>query len=74
MDYLSNSVLRTVVVDRTGLDGMFALTLEWSPKQASTGPEPIIAALRDQLGLNLRVEIAPVDVVVIDHVERPTLN
>jgi uncharacterized protein (TIGR03435 family) len=72
--YLSNDVLRTVVVDRTGLSGMFALTLEWSPRQASAGPEPITAALRDQLGLTLTLERAPVDVVVVDHVERPKLD
>jgi uncharacterized protein (TIGR03435 family) len=66
--YLSNDVLRT------GLDGMFALTLEWSPGQTSAGPAPIVEALRDQLGLTLTLERAPVDVVVIDHVERPKLD
>jgi uncharacterized protein (TIGR03435 family) len=72
--YLSNDVLRTVVVDRTGLEGMFALTLEWSPGQAAAGPAPIVAALRDQLGLTLTLERAPADVIVIDHVDRPKLD
>jgi uncharacterized protein (TIGR03435 family) len=72
--YLSNDVLRTVVVDRTGLNGMFALTLEWSPGRASAGAESIIAALQDQLGLTLTLQRAPADVVVIDHVERPKLD
>jgi bla regulator protein blaR1 len=72
--FLSNNVLRTVVVDRTGLQGMFALTLEWPAEAPATGPAPIIAALRDQLGLNLTVERAPVDVIVVDHVERPALD
>jgi uncharacterized protein (TIGR03435 family) len=74
VNYLSTSVLRTVVVDRTGLDGMFALTVEWSPGGPSTAPEPVISALRDQLGLDLRLERAAVDVLVIDHVERPTVD
>jgi uncharacterized protein (TIGR03435 family) len=72
--YLSSDVLRAVVVDRTGLDGMFALTLEWSPGRTPIGPEPVAAALRDQLGLTLTLEQAPADVVVVDHVERPKLD
>jgi len=70
VQYMARTVVRTVIEDRTGLDGMFALTLEWS----SDRPSSIFTALEQQLGLRLQSERGPVDVVVIDHVEQPTLN
>jgi uncharacterized protein (TIGR03435 family) len=61
-----------VVVDRTGLDGRFDVDLEWSPDQAATDKPSIFTAVQEQLGLKLESSRGPVDVVVIDHVERPT--
>jgi uncharacterized protein (TIGR03435 family) len=74
------------LVDRTGLSGRFDFTLAWAkeptapvPSDAPTtatdplGPTPV-AALRDQLGLNLESVIAPVEILVIDRVERPSEN
>ncbi len=73
--YLASAVMRTVVTDRTGLAGTFAATLEWAPDSAATTDKPsIFAALEDQLGRKLQPERGPADVVVIDHVERPTEN
>jgi bla regulator protein blaR1 len=80
--FLSSNVQR-VVVDRTGLKGTFELTLEFTPDRtalplsADATPPPadkpsILTALQDQLGLKLESGRGPVDVVVIDHVERPT--
>jgi uncharacterized protein (TIGR03435 family) len=82
--FLSANVQR-VVIDRTGLDGTFELDLEFAPDHASpplsgdtTPPSAdkpsIFTALEDQLGLKLQSERGPVDVVVIDHIERPTEN
>jgi uncharacterized protein (TIGR03435 family) len=67
---LSNTVER-VVVDRTGLKGSFDVDLEWSSDPTSDKPS-IFTAVQEQLGLKLEFERNPVDVVVIDHVERPT--
>jgi uncharacterized protein (TIGR03435 family) len=74
------------VVDKTGLDGFFDLHLEWSPEekpsdeksaaaaQPPTGPS-IFTAVQEQLGLKLQAEKLPIDVVVVDHIERePTEN
>jgi len=61
-----------VVLDRTGLDGGFEIDLEWSPDQTATDKPSIFTAVEEQLGLKLESTKAPVDVVVIDHVERPT--
>jgi len=63
--------LGQVIVDDTGLGGRFDLDLEWSLDQADDKPS-VFAAIQEQLGLKLVAERGPVDVIVIDHVERPT--
>jgi uncharacterized protein (TIGR03435 family) len=84
VNFLGSTVQR-VVLDRTGLDGRFGIMLEFTPDRsplplaADAAPPPadkpsIFTALQDQLGLKLEPERGPVDVVVIDHIERPTEN
>ena len=68
---LSNATQR-LVVDRTGLSGRFDVELEWSPDQSTSDKPSLFTALDEQLGLKLESVRAPVDVLVIDHVERPT--
>jgi uncharacterized protein (TIGR03435 family) len=69
------------VFDRTGLQGNFDAELQWTPERRRLGAEApagdpagvsIFTAIREQLGLKLESTRAPVDVLVIDHVERPT--
>jgi uncharacterized protein (TIGR03435 family) len=70
------------VVDRTGLEGVFNLKLEWDPESgkpsradaASENRPSIFTAIQEQLGLRLRAQKAPVEVLVIDHAEAPTEN
>jgi uncharacterized protein (TIGR03435 family) len=57
------------VVDKTGLTGVFDAELVWSDSEA--GPS-LVTAIQEQLGLKLEAQRGPVDVRVIDHVERPT--
>jgi uncharacterized protein (TIGR03435 family) len=66
---LSNTAGR-LVYDRTGLTGNFDVELEWAEDAGSDKPS-IFAAVQEQLGLKLESVREPVDVVVIDHVERP---
>jgi uncharacterized protein (TIGR03435 family) len=70
------------VVNQTGLDGAFNLKLEWYPdsdKPVKPGEIPadnrpsIFTALQ-QLGLRLQSRKTPVDILVIDHAERPSEN
>jgi uncharacterized protein (TIGR03435 family) len=66
------------VVDFTGLKGTFDLTLDWSPNDAeagaATGPA-IFTAIQEQLGLRLEARKVPLEVMVVDHVNRvPTAN
>jgi uncharacterized protein (TIGR03435 family) len=78
-----NREVGRVVVDRTGLEGRYNLTLEWSPEDGSSssassdsqgsGPS-IFTALEEQLGLKLESSRGPVKVLVIDRVEQPSEN
>jgi uncharacterized protein (TIGR03435 family) len=68
------------VVDRTELRGTYDVDLHWTPDNPSGGTNAvtgadspsIFTAVREQLGLKLESTKGPVDVLVIDHVERPT--
>jgi uncharacterized protein (TIGR03435 family) len=80
---LSNFAGR-MVVDRTGLTGTFDLSVTWTPDQMPAGGLPpgapaidpngpsLFTALQEQLGLKLEGTRGPVEVLVIDRVERPT--
>ncbi len=80
--YLANIVGRPVV-DRTGLTGKYNVKLESSdlsgqgslkePAPNDTAPS-IFTALQEQLGLKLESAKAPVDMIVIDSVEKPSAN
>jgi uncharacterized protein (TIGR03435 family) len=85
---LSNFVDRPVV-DRTGLTGFYDVEFDFTPVQTPFPPGPggpapaapdsnspplIFTALQEQLGLKLKPETAPGDVLVIDHVEEPSPN
>jgi uncharacterized protein (TIGR03435 family) len=69
------------VVNRTGLEGVFNLKLEWTPESAKPikdgaameGPS-IFTAIQQQLGLRLRSQKAPVEILAIDHAEKPSEN
>jgi uncharacterized protein (TIGR03435 family) len=63
-----------VVVDRTGLAGSFDVELDWSADQPDSDKPSLVAAVQEQLGLKLEAERGPVEVIVIDHVERPSPN
>jgi uncharacterized protein (TIGR03435 family) len=74
---LSNEVGR-FTIDKTGLgDKKFDITLKWTPDDqrgtAEAGPS-IFSALEEQLGLKLVSSKGPVDVVVIDRMEKPEAN
>jgi len=88
MDMLAASLAHILgqgrtVIDRTGLTGKFDFTLEWAPDplpsdspaapQTPAGPTSL-QALRDELGLKVESTRGPVQVLVVDAVERPSDN
>jgi uncharacterized protein (TIGR03435 family) len=67
--------LDRIVVDRTGLSGLFDVDLAWAPESAEVGDAPsIFTAVQEQLGLKLEATRGSVDVLAIESAERPTLD
>jgi uncharacterized protein (TIGR03435 family) len=77
------------VIDKTGLSGNYDFKLAWTPDAPAPGgradgsslPSPsdssgpsIFTAIREDLGLRLQAAKGPVEVIVIDHVEKPKEN
>lgn len=71
------------MVDQTGLSGVFDFALEWTPginsppdvsSPAADEGVSFVDALREQLGIRLKSGTAPLSVLVVDHVERPSAN
>jgi uncharacterized protein (TIGR03435 family) len=78
--FLSRTMERPVQ-DATGISGVFDFQLEWSPDEpakAADGNEPagpsIFTALQEQLGLRLEAAKGPVEIIIVDHAEKPTEN
>jgi uncharacterized protein (TIGR03435 family) len=63
--------VRRPVIDRTGLTGTFDLRLESAPGDTSQTGTSDFTAMREQLGLKLESTKGFVEVLVIDHAERP---
>lgn len=84
-----STILGATVLDRTGIEGHFDASLQWTPdpatqplvtKSGMPAPPPppdatpgpsIFTALQEKLGLKLEARKVPVDVIVIDHANRP---
>ncbi|HVO97030.1 MAG TPA: TIGR03435 family protein [Bryobacteraceae bacterium] len=69
-------VLGRAVIDKTGLTGNFDFKLEWTPDEARTDGDgaSIFTALQEQLGLKLESTKGPVEIVVVDRLEKPSEN
>ena len=84
---LSRTLQRTVI-NRTGLTGKYDITLEWTPDEAQFAgfppdmPRPtfdpngpsLFTAIQEQLGLKLDPQKGPVEIFVIERVEKPAEN
>lgn len=64
------------VIDKTGIKGNYDIQLDYAPDGTTDSHLPsIFTALQEQLGLRLEAHKVPVEMLVIDHVERvPTEN
>lgn len=80
--------LDRIVIDKTNLTGRFDIRLQWTPgfgesqfdpggkilpSADSSGPS-IFAAIQEQLGLKLESTKAPIEILVIDHAQKPSAN
>ena len=73
------------MLDQTGLNGTFDFTLEWKAETSGLTPQGAGAqpdspgptfqeAIQEQLGLKLNAIKAPMRVLIVDHIQRPTEN
>jgi uncharacterized protein (TIGR03435 family) len=79
-----SSALGIRVIDKTGTNGGFDVNLEWTPDPTepaittSTPVDPngpsIFTAIQEQLGLKLESVKVPIEVLVIDSVQKPSEN
>jgi uncharacterized protein (TIGR03435 family) len=85
--FLQGRILDRPVVDQTGLSGKFDFTLDWrpDPTQLPPGANPqlppevearsdLFTSIQEQLGLKLEATKAPVEVYVVDKVQKPSEN
>jgi uncharacterized protein (TIGR03435 family) len=74
---LLSSVLRRPVIDATGLDGTYDFTVDPKP-YAGQGPPDlqgmVITAIQEELRLKLESRKFELQVMVVDHIERPDEN
>ncbi len=71
--YLAQRLGRPVV-DKTGIAGDFDFDLKWAPDQASDSVSPSIFASLQDIGLRLVSTKGPVEVIVVDRIEKPSPN
>lgn len=73
------------MVDETNLKGTFDFSLNWSPEEDAASPtednrlanavgQPLVEAIKEQLGLKLKPAKVQIQIPVIDHVEPLTPN
>ncbi|GAC1428816.1 MAG: hypothetical protein NVSMB62_26570 [Acidobacteriaceae bacterium] len=88
-DGMQGAVMDKPVVDHTGLTERYDFQLNWTPDQSQfaqmgapipppsddpNAPPSLYTALGEQLGLKMEPMKAKADVIVVDHVEKPTEN
>ena len=82
--YKLSRLLGRPVVNNTGLEGNYDFKLEWTPDPGPSTPDAqpvaspagpsLYSSIQQQLGLRLEATKGPVDILVIDHVEKPSDN
>lgn len=80
--------LDRMVIDKTGLTGRYDFQLKWTPDGWESNQDPagnplpstnvlgasVFTAIQEQMGLKLAAARSPVEVLVVDHAERPAGN
>lgn len=71
--------MQAPVIDQTGLTGKYDFALDLTPFLPPSGERPeiggmMVTAIHEQLGLKLDSRKATAEVLVVDHLEKPTAN
>ena len=88
--WLQANLMEQPVVDRTGLTDRYDFSLRYTPDPSmrltnipnavarpatdADAPPDLFTAFQQQLGLKLESTRGPVDIVVVDSIERPSEN
>ena len=74
-DGMISTLRGELVRDETGMSGTFDIEMSWRP-ETSTDPDDgrpsFVTAMREQLGLKLEPTRRPVEVLVVESIDRPT--
>jgi bla regulator protein BlaR1 len=65
---LSEHYLHRTILDKTGLTDKYDFTLQWTPVESEAA---IFTAIQEQLGLKLEPQKGPMQILIIDHAEKP---
>ena len=68
-------MMGSLIIDKTGLTDTYETNFMWASDKAEASSLPSLSTvLREKFGLLLKPQTAPVDVLIIDHVEKPSPN
>jgi len=68
-------ILGRPVLNHTGIQGNFDFLIDYPPDDVATDPTVLVlSAIQAQLGLKLETQPGSIDVIVIDHAEKPSGN
>src|ERR1022692_3797691 len=62
------------VIDRTGIEGEFDFKVDYAIGDDPDSGTPLIMAIQEQLGLKLEAAKGPVEALVVDRAEKPSVN
>jgi uncharacterized protein (TIGR03435 family) len=68
-DYLATD-LKMPILDKTGIAGDFDITVQYSRNPDANSAPSVFIALQDELGLKLEAARIPIEILVVDHIEK----
>ncbi len=72
-DFLARHLDRPVI-DRTGVSGKYDIKMDWSKEGIDSNLPTLFSALQEQLGLRLESTKGPVEILVVDSVDKQSEN
>lgn len=63
-----------MVVDKTGLEGPYDCKASWASEGTDFPGPSLFTAIQEQMGLKLELTKGPAEVLVVDHIDRPSEN
>jgi uncharacterized protein (TIGR03435 family) len=73
-DFLGRGFPGMPVLDRTGLDGRYAFSFDFTVEPGRPPGDNMAAAVEQSLGLKLESRKEPIEFIVVDHLDRPAGN